>query len=139
MSIFQALLLNNINAGIVGNSIVAYLSPFIGNAGLWIFILIGLVITLIVFLEHKHDEISANLKNLLIGYKPKDNVVQRDEYVAPVKTMKPREKREERVSVKEVGDTAEIFLSPVSVINDHRLKIKKRLLKRLLRLKLKKI
>lgn len=106
--IFQALILKDVTAGIIGNTIVKELSPFIGNAGLWIFMIIGLAIFLIVFLEHKREELSSNLKNL-IAYKPKEKTPFQSSFVKK-KEAPAKEHKKEKVTVKEVGDTAEISI-----------------------------
>lgn len=112
--IFQALILKDKTAGILGNEIVSFLSPFIGNAGLWIFMIIGLFIFLMVFLENKKEELSNNLKNLLIVYKPKEKIAEKKEYkYSKNKNSETKDKKEEKITIKEVGDTAEIVIEPL--------------------------
>lgn len=112
--IFQALILKDKSAGIIGNSIVNELNPFIGNAGLWIFMVIGFAIFLIVFLEHKREELSSNLKNLLIAYKPKEKTTVkksfREKTIDYAMKEAKKDPKKEKVTVKEVGDTAEISI-----------------------------
>jgi S-DNA-T family DNA segregation ATPase FtsK/SpoIIIE len=108
--IFQTLVLKDKTAGILGNEIVSFLSPFIGNAGLWIFIIIGLLIFLMVFLENKKEEFSNNLKNFLIVYKPKEKVAEKKDY--KYSKNKNSDKKEDKITIKEVGDTAEIVIEP---------------------------
>ena len=106
--IFQTLILEDSRAGILGNAIVLTLSPFIGNAGLWIFMFIGVFIFLMVFLENKKEEFSNNIRNLLIGYKPKAKIVPTKDY-RYTKNMQ-NDKKEDKITIKEVGDTAEIVI-----------------------------
>lgn len=106
--IFQTLILEDSKAGVLGNAIVISLSPFIGDAGLWIFMFIGIFIFLMVFLEDKKEAFSHNIKNLLIGYKPKEKMLPRRDY-GYVKN-KNSDKKENTISIKEVGDTAEIVI-----------------------------
>ncbi len=108
--VFQSLILNDVSAGILGNEIVSFLSPFIGRAGLWIFMIIGLFIFLIVFLENKKEEFSNNIKNLLIAYKPKEKPAEKKDY--KYNKTKNNDKKEEKITIKEVGDTAEIVIEP---------------------------
>lgn len=110
--IFQSLILNDISAGILGNEIVSFLSPFIGRAGLWIFMVIGLFIFFMVFLENKKEEFSNNIKNLLIAYKPKEKTVEKKDY--KYNKTKNSDKKEEKITIKEVGDTAEIVIEPTT-------------------------
>ncbi len=95
-------------SGEIGNIIVAELSPFIGNAGLWMIVLIGLVATYIVFTE----ESEFSVKNVLV--KAKESTLNRPKVEKPkkIESSKKREKRkvEQNVIVKEVGDTAEILI-----------------------------
>lgn len=55
-------------SGIIGNSIVDSLFPFVGLAGLWLFVLIGYLITLLIFMEGKEikkpnfNKITNNIK-----------------------------------------------------------------------------
>lgn len=103
--IFQTLILQDQSAGILGNAIVFSLSPFIGNAGLWIFMFIGIFIFLMVFFENKKE----NFKNLLIAYKPKEKMLTPKEYRTVTKA-KNTDKKEDKITIKEVGDTAEIVI-----------------------------
>ncbi len=107
--IFQSLAVGkDALSGEIGNIIVHELSPFIGNAGLWMIVLIGLVATYIVFTE----ESEFSVKNVLV--KAKESTLNRPKTEKPKKITisKKREKRkvEQNVIVKEVGDTAEILI-----------------------------
>jgi S-DNA-T family DNA segregation ATPase FtsK/SpoIIIE len=100
--ILQALLLKDNRSGIIANEIVSFLNPYIGNAGVWIFMIIGVVVFLLVFFENKKEQLEANLKNLLIAYKPKTKTNGAYKY--------NKKNRSDDIMVKEEGDTAEIVI-----------------------------
>ena len=62
--IFQALIIDTDMSGKIGNIIIDEMSPYIGNAGVWIFVLISFFISLIILLESKSEEIFENFINL---------------------------------------------------------------------------
>ena len=105
--IFQSLVVTDHLTGYIGDFIVSEVSPFIGVAGLWVFVLIGIFVPLIILLDSSSDIIHEKLyefKSKLyeffkINY-PKNNI----------KKLPPKLKRnnEEKVTINEVGDTAEI-------------------------------
>lgn len=108
--IFQSLVLEKgILSGEIGNFVVNKLSPFIGNAGLWIVVIIGFVATYVVFVE----ESEFSLTSTLLKVKP-PKLPKRIEKPKPPQTVEKISKREKRkassVVVKEVGDTAEILI-----------------------------
>lgn len=105
--IFQALVINDNLSGEIGSIIVLSLNPFIGKAGLWIFILICFVITLLVFLEDKNISLKEKLAAVKIK-KPSFDFKQIEKI--PQSSKKRVKRKVEKVSVKEVGDTAEIIL-----------------------------
>jgi len=107
--IFQALLIKGALSGEIGNIIVLSLNPFIGLAGLWIFVLICFVITVFVFLEDKNISLKTKLNALKIK-KPSFEFKQIEK--TPRSSKKRQKRKEEQVIVKEVGDTAEIILEP---------------------------
>ncbi|WP_420864663.1 DNA translocase FtsK [Halarcobacter anaerophilus] len=110
--VFQSLIVQKgVYSGEVGNFIVSSMFPFIGNVGLWIFVFIGLIISLMILLDGADIKIDAkkivpNFKRVDTSVKPKRIENKRKE---------KREKRvkksdENRVSVKNSGDIAEIII-----------------------------
>ncbi len=118
--ILQALLLEkDILSGEIGNIIITSLSPYIGNAGLWISVLIGLVISYIVFLEDSEFSLRAYAKK--VNESRSSTFIQENPKRIKTKSIDPkkREKRkEENIVVKEVGDTAEILIESSTVKNN---------------------
>mgnify|MGYP003387057007 CR=1 FL=1 len=100
--IFQSLLVEKgIFSGEIGNILVESLSPFIGLAGLYIFVLVGFVISFLVLFENSE----MDLEKIINKIKPdKPNKVKR------IENNKKEKRKEEKVSVKERGDTAEIII-----------------------------
>ena len=103
--ILQALIIGDDMQGFVGNYIVQTLSPYIGLAGVWIFVLIGILVSLYLFIVENENifvSLSSKLKKskqLLLTYKTSK------------KKQKPIKKQKEaKVVVKEVGNTAEITI-----------------------------
>ena len=94
-------------SGEIGNIIVKIISPFIGVAGLWVFVLIGLFTSIIILFESSSEIISDKLsifRSKFLNYfkirYPKKNI----------KKLPPKLKRsiEQKVTIEEIGDTAEI-------------------------------
>ncbi|RLA72381.1 MAG: hypothetical protein DRG78_23930, partial [Epsilonproteobacteria bacterium] len=107
--IFQSLVVTDKLSGKIGDIIVETVSPFIGIAGLWVFVLIGLFISILILFESSSDII--NSKFILI----KEKVLSFFKLYYPTKDIKklpPKLKRniEQKVTIKEVGDTAEILI-----------------------------
>ena len=128
--ILQALIFDK-NAGIIGSSIVGFIAPYIGKAGLVLFVVIGCVVFFMVALEDKKDQLFDNIKNSLKSLKPsakpkKVKTVKKESKKTAVKSSGIREKRvdtivepvEQKVVVKEHGDTAEIMIEPVVAQQD---------------------
>ncbi len=118
--ISQSLLVNNNMSGKIGDIIVETISPFIGLAGLWIFVLIGFVVSSIILIENFERSISLkfgafNFNNPFKGlFEKKENTnikpkKEFDDYKTKLK-RKPVSEPVQKVVVKEVGDTAEISL-----------------------------
>ncbi len=107
--IFQALVVHNNMSGKVGNIIVETIEPHIGVVGLWIFVLIGLFVSLIILFSIQGEIIYANLINLKdkfsIDIKPK---IKKETKVKQKPPLNIHKKIEQKVVIKEVGDTAEI-------------------------------
>ncbi len=99
-------------SGKIGNYIVDFLSPFIGLAGLWIVFLIGMFISLFVLLESSseiiHDKF-VNFKNSFFEFLKITYPTKRIKKL-PQKMQRAHEHHEQKVVVKEVGDTAEISI-----------------------------
>ncbi|RXJ93437.1 cell division protein FtsK [Malaciobacter molluscorum] len=110
----QALIVNSkLYSGIIGSIIVEDLTPFIGNAGLWIFVIVGFVITATVLFEDNNFDFKVKIPNIKFSKKNISNVNKR------VKVKKndsnrriKKEKQQEKVTIKEQGDTAEILIEP---------------------------
>ncbi|MBU3014807.1 DNA translocase FtsK [Poseidonibacter lekithochrous] len=102
--IFQSLILENgIYSGKIGNILVESLNPFIGNAGLYIFVLVGFVISFLVLFENSEMDFNKVTKKFKID---RSNNVKRIENTS----TKRKKRKEESVLVKESGDTAEIIM-----------------------------
>jgi S-DNA-T family DNA segregation ATPase FtsK/SpoIIIE len=106
--IFQSLVVEKgIFSGKIGNILVESLSPFIGNAGLYIFVLVGFVISFLVLFENSEMDVK-NIVNKLKAERP--TKVKRIENT----NTKRKKRKEETIFVKESGDTAEIIIdSPI--------------------------
>nr|WP_265734451.1 DNA translocase FtsK [Malaciobacter halophilus] len=109
------------HSGIIGNIIVNDLNPFIGNAGLWIFVLVGFVITFTVLFESSDFSFGSIKVKIPTFSLPKPSEKKSNNKRAKVKNnneSKRRLKKEnkaksyEGVTVKEEGDTAEIVIAP---------------------------
>jgi len=108
----QSLLIQGKMSGVLGNNIIAYLSPYIGNAGLWVIVFTGFLISIIVLLENKRHSIVINLKDSISSIKFKSETKNTIKKI----DNKNREKRNnEKVIVTEVGDTAEIIIDAASI------------------------
>nr|WP_228146258.1 DNA translocase FtsK [Poseidonibacter lekithochrous] len=109
--IFQSLIIDTkANSGEIGNILVHDLIPFIGRAGLYIFVLVGYIISFLVIKENSDFEFNGVQK-------------MKDKFKSEAKQSKPKriensrrtKRKEQNVVVKEEGDTAEIILEmPVS-------------------------
>jgi len=106
--LFQSLIIDGPLSGAIGNFLVKYFSPFVGLVGLWIFVIIGFIISFILLLDT--DELfhidTHNIKEKMTNFfkfsYPKSKI----------KGLPPKLNRshEQKVRVEEVGDTAEIFI-----------------------------
>ena len=115
--IFQALVVHNNMSGKIGNIIVEIIEPHIGIVGLWIFVLIGLFVSLIILLSIQGGE---TVYASLINFKNKfyTNFITQFSYIKPnikkeikIKQKPPlniHKKIEQKVVIEEIGDTAEI-------------------------------
>jgi len=94
-------------SGKIGNIIVKFVSPFVGFAGLWTIFLIGLFVSLFVLIESSSVVVHEKFEKL------KNSVIDFFKISYPNKKIKklpskPTRSKEDKVIVKEVGDTAEI-------------------------------
>lgn len=105
--VLQSLVIIGDMSGKIGNFVVDYLSPFIGLAGLWIVFLIGMFVSLFVLFESSSDVIHEKFVEL------KNSFFEFFKISYPTKKIKKLPQKmqrahEQKVTVKEVGDTAEI-------------------------------
>jgi S-DNA-T family DNA segregation ATPase FtsK/SpoIIIE len=108
--IFQALIFEDLLSGKVGELIVSSLSPYIGIAGLWIFVLIGIGISIFILVEY-NKEYLLNVKNKIkipkMPEKKVKKVTKNSRILEKIEAEIPK-----KVTVKEIGDTAEIIIEP---------------------------
>jgi S-DNA-T family DNA segregation ATPase FtsK/SpoIIIE len=109
--ILQALIFDNELSGKIGEIIVEVLSPYIGIAGLWIFVVIGLLISAYMLIEENKESIKSAFSNIKIK-KPTLSLPKKQK---PKKTKSAKKESEQKVVIKEIGDTAEIILEDVAV------------------------
>jgi len=106
--IFQSLISEGSLSGKIGNIIVDKLSPFVGVAGLWLFVTVGFIVCFYIFIQDFNNSINKIIKNLTPSFNIKPKIKNIN------KTIKEPEKlKKQKISVKEVGDTAEIILEDV--------------------------
>ncbi len=124
--ILQALIFDK-DAGIIGSTIVNFIAPYIGKAGLVLFVVIGCIVFFMVAFDDTKDQLIDNIINTFKKLKPnpkpkKIKPVKKEPKKTVVKTAGIRQKRveptiepvEQKVVVTEHGDTAEIVLEPVN-------------------------
>ncbi|WP_321471695.1 DNA translocase FtsK [Halarcobacter sp.] len=114
--IFQSLVVGKgIYSGEIGNYIISSMFPFIGNVGLWIFVVIGLIISLMILFEDSN--INFNAKKIVPNFKRVNTAVKPKRIEN--KRKDKREKRvassssEDKVKVKNNGDVSEIIIEEV--------------------------
>ncbi len=115
--ISQSLLVDNEMSGEIGDIIVQSISPFIGLAGLWIFVLIGFVVSSIILVENFEKSLTLKLNSFNNPFKglfeKKEKTTNPKKEFDDYKTKLKRKTAAQplhKVVVKEVGDTAEISL-----------------------------
>jgi len=106
--LFQSLIVDGSLSGKIGNILVDSLSPFVGLVGLWIFVIIGFAISFILLFDTE-DLFHINTSKF------KEKTVSFFKFTYPknkIKSLPPKLNRshEQKVTVKEVGDTAEILI-----------------------------
>lgn len=105
--IFQSLVVGKgIYSGEIGNFIVASMLPFIGLAGLWIFVIIGFVISSLIIFEDVN--FNFDTKKIL----PKFKKAEETQKFKKIENRKRERKaqNEDKVSIKELGDVSEIVI-----------------------------
>ncbi|UTJ07911.1 DNA translocase FtsK [Arcobacter roscoffensis] len=101
----QALLVEGEYSGKIGNILIDTLSPFIGRAGLFIFVIVGYVISFMVAFENSEVDFSKvkNLKNRLKLKESTNNAKK-------IENQRRTKRKEQKVRVTETGNVAEITL-----------------------------
>jgi S-DNA-T family DNA segregation ATPase FtsK/SpoIIIE len=122
--IFQALVIENELSGKVGEIIVDTLSPFVGLAGVWVFFLLGLFVSTIIIFDifEKPKFFSIDISKIKEKFKfEKPNFKPMKKEIPSKKDLKrdPAPK----VTVKEIGDTAEIVLGDDEEDNEPKIKL----------------
>ncbi len=105
--IAQSLLISSELGGNIGNEIVTYLYPYIGQAGLWMFVLIGYIVAATILFEDALEDFADSVFNSL--KKPMIKKEQPKVVLKPSVIAKPKEK----ISVKEENGKATITLNKV--------------------------
>ena len=106
--IFQSLVVTNTMSGKAGDIIVDAVSPFVGIAGLWIFVLIGLFVSFVILFDNINFALNLkpfNIKDKFNFDTNKTETKLKVQKELPKKLKKPDDRK---VVIKEVGDTAEI-------------------------------
>jgi len=106
--LFQSLVIDGPLSGKIGNILVENISPFVGLAGLWIFVIIGFILSFVLLVE-TDDLLDVNTSKM------KEQISSFFKFSYPknkIKSLPPKLSRsnEQKVTVKEVGDTAEIYI-----------------------------
>lgn len=124
---FSSLILQSLisDLGKIGNILVDDLGPYIGNAGLLIFVLIGYAVSALVFIDNNEvkmpllrlPNLKPNIKNPFSknDFDTKVNTVSKtNKRKTEAKTESNKEaQKEQTVKVKEEGNTAEITIEEV--------------------------
>ncbi len=105
----QALLVEkSIYSGEIGNILIDSLSPFIGEAGLFIFVLVGYIISFLVVYENS----DMSLPSMKLLQAPKTKSKQNTNRLK-VRKKETKQKKEPNVQIEENGDTAEIRIDNI--------------------------
>ena len=125
---FQSLIVTGKLSGEIGNIVVNSVSPFIGLAGLWIMVLIGMAVSIVVIMETASYQFSFKnpLKNFL-NFSLKSSLKSKKKAKQPINTSIRFQQPivEQKVVVKEVGDTAEIKIEEDEEESPFKVDIKK--------------
>jgi len=117
--VFSSLILQSLvsDYGEIGNILVADLGPYIGNAGLFIFVLIGYAICALIFVDNNEVKMPVlRLPNLKPNVKNPFSKIDNETNKTNVKRAVVKAasiKKEPQVKVKEEGDTAEIIIEEI--------------------------
>jgi len=106
----QSLLIKGAMSGGFGNYITSFLFPYIGNAGLWFIVLIGLIISLVVLFENKKQSIIINFKDSISSIKFKSDTKDKKPKIKKTDSKSRGKRKDDKFIVKEIGDTAEIII-----------------------------
>jgi S-DNA-T family DNA segregation ATPase FtsK/SpoIIIE len=105
MLIFQSLLIKDgIYSGKIGNILVSEISPYIGQAGLFIFVIVGFIITYLLTKEYMNIKLNFNVGTIKNKFKNNQTKPKK------IENKRRTKRKEQNVLVKEQGDTAEIIL-----------------------------
>ncbi|OIP55776.1 MAG: cell division protein FtsK [Helicobacteraceae bacterium CG2_30_36_10] len=77
--LFQALVVQNESRGKIGADFVDFLAPFIGSFGLWVFLVMITLVSVIIILDSTTDEVAKMCSNFIKKYIPhakKDDTVK---------------------------------------------------------------
>ena len=100
--LFQALIFDDELSGKIGEGLIEILSPIIGVAGLWIFVLVGLIVGTYMLLHYNDFDFGEFYNQLIEVLKPKEKTKQ---------PIKEKQQAQQKVKVKEakvqVDDAAE--------------------------------
>lgn len=105
--IFQALVVSNDMSGRIGDLIVSNTSIFIGLAGLWLFVIIGLIVSFLVLFQGLQDKLFNIFKKSTTSVSFKNKTKQKTK-----KDIKAIEKPQKAV-IKDDGDVAEIIIEDI--------------------------
>lgn len=109
----QALLVEGEFSGKIGNILIESLSPFIGRAGLFIFVLVGYVISFMVAFENSEMDFQK-VKNIKQRLKLRSSQNE----AKKIENKRRTKRKEQKVRVKETGNVAEITLEKEVKQND---------------------
>ena len=114
--VFQSLVFDGSLSGEIGNIIVNTLSPYVGLAGLWIFVIIGLSVSSYILFEEYKNKVEELFSKINIKFSiPK---VKKNNNTKIKKEIKKNKEIEQKVVVREIGNTAEIVLENVPEISN---------------------
>ncbi len=104
--ILQALLITNEYRGEIGYQIITTLFPYIGYAGVWIFVLIGLILWTFLFVSYNLNKFTYIPSKIALPYTKKSREKNKKN-----NKKEKEDNKNENVVIKEVGNTAEITIS----------------------------
>ena len=104
--ILQALLITNEYRGEIGYQIITTLFPYIGYAGVWIFVMIGLILWTFLFVSYNLNKFTYIPSKIALPYTKKSREKNKKN-----NKKEKEDNKNENVVIKEVGNTAEITIS----------------------------